>query len=87
MPEPTDLIMPVLQRIQADIADVKKDVQKVDGKVDALSIDVRAISGRMDAFEGYFTYTMGLTQQNKADIARVSSELKALKNRTDASQD
>lgn len=79
MPEPTDAILPILQRIQADIADVKKDVQRVDGKVDRLSGQVTGISERMDAFEDYFTYTMGLTQQNTADIKRMRSEIAAIK--------
>jgi peptidoglycan hydrolase CwlO-like protein len=79
MPEPTDGILPILQRIQADIADVKKDVQRVDGKVDRLSGQVGAVSERMDAFEDYFTFTMGLTQQNTADIKRMRSEIAAIK--------
>jgi septal ring factor EnvC (AmiA/AmiB activator) len=79
MPDPIDAIMPILQRIQSELAEVRKDVQRVDRKVDAVSTDVKDISERMDAFEDYFTYTMGLTQQNKSDIARLSKELKALK--------
>ena len=76
MPEPIDAILPILQRIQVDLAETKRDLG---GKIDILSGKVDAIAERMDAFEDYFTYTMGLTQQNKADIARVSSEFKALK--------
>jgi hypothetical protein len=51
MPEPIDGILPILQRIQADIAEARREVQRVDGKVDAVSVDVKAISERMDAFE------------------------------------
>ena len=65
MAEPTDAIMPILQRIQSDIADVKRDLG---GKIDSVSGQVHEMTERMDAFEDYFTYTMGLTQQNKADI-------------------
>jgi septal ring factor EnvC (AmiA/AmiB activator) len=79
MPKPIDAIMPVLQRIQADLAEVRKDIQRVDRKVDTVSADVRGVSDRMDAFEDYFTYTMGLTSQNKADIARLRKELQDLK--------
>jgi septal ring factor EnvC (AmiA/AmiB activator) len=78
MPEPTDAIMPILQRIQADIADVKKDVQRVDGKVDGVSGQVAALAERMDAFEDYFTFTMGLTQRNTADIKRMRSQIAAI---------
>ena len=76
MAEPIDVILPILQRIQAELAEARRDLG---GKVDTLAGKVDAIAERMDAFEDYFTYTMGLTQQNKADIARVSSEFKAFK--------
>ena len=83
MPDPTDAILPILQRIQADIADVKKDVQRVDKKMDAVVAEVRGVNERMDAFEDYFTYTMGLTQQNKADIARLGKDFRAKTARID----
>jgi peptidoglycan hydrolase CwlO-like protein len=72
MPEPTDANLPILQRIQADI-------QRVDGKVEKLSGQMAGMSERMDAFEDYFTFTMGLTQQNTADIKRMRSEIAAIK--------
>jgi len=78
MPEPTDAILPILQRIQADIGDTKRELG---GKIDTLSKGVAAISERMDSFEDYFTYTMGLTQQNTADIKRMRSEIAAIKSR------
>ena len=58
MPEPLDAILPILQRIQADLADVRHDLG---GKIDGLSGKVDDLTERMDAFEDYFTYTMGLT--------------------------
>ncbi len=88
MPEPTDVIMPILQRIQADvagvkkdIADVKGDVQRVDGKVDGVSSQVAALSSRMDTFETYFTYTLGLTQRHAIDIKQIRSEIAAINSR------
>jgi hypothetical protein len=39
------------------------------------------MSEHMDAFEDYFTYTMGLTQQNTADIKPMRSEIAAIKSR------
>jgi peptidoglycan hydrolase CwlO-like protein len=74
MVEPTDAILPILQRIQADI-------QGVDGKVEKLSGQMTGMSERMDSFEDYFTYTMGLTQQNTAHIKRMRSEIAAIKSR------
>lgn len=75
MPQPTDAIVPILQRIQVDLAEVKRDLG---GKIDGLHGKVDALNDRMDAFEDYFTYTMGLTQQNKADIKRLRSEIAAI---------
>ena len=84
MPEPIDAIMPILQRIQADIGDLKRDLGS---KIDGLSIQVKDVSERMDAFEDYFTFTMGVTQQNKADLARLGSDVRAIKSRVDALED
>jgi predicted amino acid-binding ACT domain protein len=84
MPEPTDAIMPILQRIQADIGDLKRDLGS---KIDGLSVQVKDVSERMDAFEDYFTFTMGVTQQNKADLARLGSDVRAIKSRVDVLED
>lgn len=89
MPEPTDAIMPILQRIQGDVADVKRDLgetkrdlaetkRELGGKIDALSDGMVAMSNRMEAFEDYFIYTMGLTQQNTIDIKRMRSDIDAI---------
>ena len=71
MSEVTDLIMPVLKRVQADISDIKTSQRGLETKVDRLV-------ERMDAFEGYFTYTMGVTAQHKVDIAVLQSQVKEL---------
>jgi hypothetical protein len=80
MSEVTDIIVPILQRIQADVAELKRDLsdtkQALGGKIDG-------VTERMDAFEDYFTYTMGLTQQNTLDIKRLHSEIAAIKARLD----
>ena len=78
MPEPIDAILPILPRIQADLADVRRDLG---GKIDGLSTKVDDLIERMDGFEDYITYTMGLTQQNNADIKRMRSEIAAIKTR------
>jgi hypothetical protein len=80
MSEVTDIIVPILRRIQADVAELKRDLldtkQAIGGKIDA-------VRERMDAFEDYFTYTMGLTQQNTLDIKRLRTEVAAIKARLD----
>jgi hypothetical protein len=74
MSEVTDIIVPILQRMQADLGDLKR-------KADVLTERMDGLTERMDAFEDYFTYTMGLTQQNKADMGRIRKEITAIKAR------
>src|SRR6266849_4776150 len=74
--EVTDIVVPILQRIQADLGEVKRDLS--DTKL-VLGAKIDAVTARMEEFEGYFTYTMGLTQQNKADIQSVRTEIAAIK--------
>jgi hypothetical protein len=76
--EVSDIIVPILQRIQADVGEVKRDLP--DTKHD-LAAKIDAVTARMDAFEDYFTYTMGVTQQNKADIHRIRTEIAAIRSR------
>jgi hypothetical protein len=76
--EVSDIIVPILQRIQADVGEVKRDL--ADTKHD-LAAKIDAVPARMDAFEDYFTYTMGVTQQNKADIHRIRTEIAAIRSR------
>jgi hypothetical protein len=80
MAEAVDVIVPILQRIQSDIAETKRDLG---GGIDRFSSQSGGIVDRMENFENYFTFTMGLTSQNKADIAQLSAELKALQARVD----
>ena len=81
MPLPADAIMPILQRIQADVAEVKRDVVGLKHDVAGLGSKIDRLTDRMDGFEGYFTYTMGLTLQNTADIKRMRSEIDATNSR------
>jgi len=79
MSEVTDLILPILQGTQSDIADLKRDVG-------SLRTDFGELTERMDSFEDYFTYTIGLPQQNKADIKRMRSEIAAIKAQLNGSE-
>jgi hypothetical protein len=67
MSEVTDIVVPILHRLQTDLCDVKRKIET--------SMD------RMDAFEDYFTYTMGLTQQHTLHIRRLRTEIAAIKAR------
>jgi len=74
MSEVTDIVVPILQRLQADLGDIKRQIEALTDRMDALS-------DRMDAFEDYFTYTMGLTQQHTLDIRRLRTEIATIKAR------
>jgi len=74
MSEVTDLVMPVLQRIQADLADVKRDLDEVK-RVQAEHTE------KFEEIEIYLAYATGLASQNKADVRSVKSEIRTIKQR------
>lgn len=76
MPDPTDVIVPMLQRIQSDVADLKLDVSVV-------KTDLSALKERFGALGPYVTYTMGLHTQDKLDIERHDEEIATIKQRLD----
>jgi chaperonin cofactor prefoldin len=67
MSEVTDLIMPILQRIQADLAEVKR-VQAEHGQ-------------KLEDLEIYMAYGTGLAAQSKADVQAIRSEVRTIKQR------
>ena len=77
MSEVKDLVMPVLQRMQADLADVKRDLDEVK-RVQAEH------TGRFEEIEIYLAYATGLASQNKADVRSVKSEIRTIKQRLQA---
>ncbi|MFY9642087.1 MAG: hypothetical protein WCD20_06305 [Rhodomicrobium sp.] len=70
MPEPIDALMPILQRIQADLAEVKRDTAKN--------------SETLEAIQHYFVYQVGLTGKNGADIDLIQEQIKAMEARLSA---
>ncbi len=70
MPEPIDALMPILQRIQADLAEVKRDTAKN--------------SETLEAIRHYFVYQLGLTSKNGADIDLIQEQIKAMEARLSA---
>ena len=74
MTRPDDAVLPILKKIRQDLGELKSGQKGLEGRFDALN-------ERMDAFEGYFTFTMGLTQQNKADIDLIRRDVSEAKRR------
>ena len=77
MSEVTDLLMPILQKIQADLADVKR----VQAEHTALHQEHQQ---RFEDLEIYLAYATGLASQNKADVRSVKSEIRTIKQRLEA---
>jgi hypothetical protein len=51
MPEPTDAVLPILRRIQGDLAETRRELgRKIDSNAE-----------RLEAIEGYLAYELGLT--------------------------
>lgn len=74
MSEVTELIMPVLQRIQSDVAEPKRDVASI-------KQTVKDHSAKFDDLEIYSAYKTGLKTQNRIDIKRLRSRIKTIEDR------
>ena len=81
MPNTEDAVMPILRNIQAELAEVNKSVQRVEGKVDNVADRIDIL--RRISFEGYLTYEMGRTTRSELDIKRLQGEFRALRDRVD----
>lgn len=77
MSEVTDIILPIVQRIQTEIGELKR-------KSDKLETLVEAMSGNMEKIESYVTYSLGLISQNKADLDRQGRSLLEIGRRVEA---
>jgi methyl-accepting chemotaxis protein len=77
MSEITDVVVPILQRIQAELSELKR-------KVEGMETLVEAMSDRMDKIESYVTYSLGLISQNKADLDRQGRSLLEIARRVEA---
>jgi chromosome segregation ATPase len=77
MSEVKDLVMPFLQRMQADLADVKRDLTEMK-KVQAEHTE------KFEEIEIYLAYATGLASQNKADVQSVKAEIRTIKQRLEA---
>jgi len=77
MPEPIDASMPILQRMQADLADLKREHA-------GHRAETAKNSETVEAIEHYFVYQLGLTSKNGADIELIQEQIKAMEARLSA---
>jgi predicted nucleic acid-binding Zn-ribbon protein len=76
MPSLEDAVLPILRNIQAGISLLEASVERLETKV-------AEFSERMDSFEHYLTYMMGMTERSRADVQRLGREMRTLKDRVD----
>ena len=81
MAEPTDAILPILQRIQADVAETKRELGR---KIDGATAMLTQHSEKLESIEGYLTYQLGITGRTVADVEALKAEIAAIKKRVDA---
>jgi hypothetical protein len=75
--EITDLILPVLQRMHGDIAEVKRDVA-------ALRTTLTVHTEKLEELEIYVAYETGLGTQAKADLQAIKKTIKTVEQRPSA---
>jgi len=81
MPEPTDAVLPILRRIQGDLAQARRELGR---KIDKNSETLAHHTERLDSIEGYLTYELGLSTRARADIQAIQAEMKTMKKRLTA---
>ena len=81
MPEPTDAVLPILQRIQSDLSDARRSLE---AKINNVAEMTLHNSEKLEAIEGYVTYQMGMTTQNQADVEALKKEIIGIKQRLEA---
>ena len=74
MPAPTDAVMPILRRIQEDLAETRRELGR---KIDSHS-------EKLDSIEGYLVYQLGLSSRDRVDIQALQAKTKAMEKRVTA---
>ena len=81
MSEIKDIIVPILQRLQNDIADIKRTLAQHGQKLDAHTQMLEAHTQKFEELEIYTAYETGLGTQNKADLQAIRKTIKAMEER------
>ena len=77
MSEIKDLILPILQRMQGDLSELRRDVTGV-------RQTLAEHTQKLDELEIYMAYETGLGTQNKADLQAIKKTIKAMEERLSA---
>jgi len=72
--EVRDIVLPILQRMQADLGELKRDVA-------AIKQTLAGHTQKLEEMEIYIAYETGLSSQNKADLQTIKGKIKAVEDR------
>jgi hypothetical protein len=73
MSEVTDIVVPILQNLQADLGELKRKVDRLEAHGEKV--------------ESYITYSLGMITQHKIDIDRQGKSVLDLVRRVEALED
>jgi hypothetical protein len=81
MAESTDVILPILQRIQSDVADLKRDVADLKRDVADLRQGMADVNTKLGEMNGYLSFNLGITSRHTFEIDAIRKEGEAVKRR------
>jgi outer membrane murein-binding lipoprotein Lpp len=81
MAEPKDAVMPVLRKIQDELAAIRKDNKAMRSRVDGISDAIGDLNDKFDDLDVRMTYHLGLTSQHKHDFKTINAKIKSLASR------
>ena len=81
MPEPTDAVLPILRRIQENLAETGRELGH---KIDSHTRILASHSEKLDSIEGYLVCQLGLSSRDRADIQALQAKMKAMEKRVTA---
>ena len=81
MVEPTDAIMPILQRIQADIADIRRVQDDHTNRLTEMGEALTQHTRQLNEMNGYMSFSLSIITRHTGENEAVRGELDAIKRR------
>jgi predicted nucleic acid-binding Zn-ribbon protein len=81
MAEPTDVIIPILQRIQSDVGELKRDVADVKLDVAEIKTTLGRHSEKLNEMNGYLSFSLNITARHTTEVDTLRDEIDAIKRR------
>lgn len=87
MAEPEDAVLPILRKIQDDIASSRRSVEAritgLEAKINDVAETVLETLGEISELNRRMTYHMGVTMKHDHRFATIEDEVKALRSRVE----